>query len=380
MGTDRCLGEERGDLQLTAKNHVLVVGAGGNIGSHVVPHLARMSEVSRITLVDHDVYEPDNIQSQDILPGDVGKPKALVQARRLRRIDPRKQVDAIVDSIENIPAGRLQSDLVLTGLDSMRARLVVNERARFLGIPWIDAGVDGEGLLVRINIYAPGREQPCAECGFSDRDYEIVEQVYPCSPSTGKPPATGAPSSVGGLAASLLAIECRKVLARDNGGGAGTQILWNLATHHYYVGRRTVNPDCRLAHDDPLRDVERKPCRHETTLEQLIASHPDTPGTTLRVIGQTFVTRLTCTRCGSGRRLRRLKVALRAQPYTCIPCGGQMVATGFDTTEELEAASFSPSFRRRSLRSLGVREGDIVRVGSATQHAYHVVTADCRAE
>lgn len=68
---------------------IVVAGAGGNIGSHFTPHLARMAEVGRVTLVDRDVYEPRNGRNQDIVvPRDVGKSKAVLQAQRLKEIRP----------------------------------------------------------------------------------------------------------------------------------------------------------------------------------------------------------------------------------------------------------------------------------------------------
>ena len=64
--------------------HVVVVGAGGNIGSHLAPHLVRLPGVGRVTLVDRDRYERGNLPFQDMEAGDVGRPKAEVQAERGR--------------------------------------------------------------------------------------------------------------------------------------------------------------------------------------------------------------------------------------------------------------------------------------------------------
>ena len=72
----------------TGERSVVVVGAGGNIGSHLVPHLARMQLLDSVTLIDNDVYEASNLQTQDVTPRDVGKRKTAVQARRLKRIRP----------------------------------------------------------------------------------------------------------------------------------------------------------------------------------------------------------------------------------------------------------------------------------------------------
>lgn len=42
-----------------------------------------------------------------------------------------------------------------------------------------------------------------------------------------------------------------------------------------------------------------------------------------------------------------------------------MIASAFDITERLDAAGLSVAERRRTLRSLGVRIGDVLRVSGA---------------
>ena len=53
--------------QETGDKSVVVVGAGGAIGSHLTAHLGRTPQISRLTLIDKDVYEPGNIQTQEQL-------------------------------------------------------------------------------------------------------------------------------------------------------------------------------------------------------------------------------------------------------------------------------------------------------------------------
>jgi len=165
---------------LPDRGSVTVVGAGGNIGSHLVPHLARMRGVERVTLVDPDICVEKNLASQDITGRDVGKAKAAVQARRLRRISPVLAVKAIVEAVENVPLGLLRGSVLLACLDSRAARRSVNLAAWRLGLPWIDAGVHGDDLLARVNVYFPCPDQPCLECAWDDRDYQMLAQVYPC--------------------------------------------------------------------------------------------------------------------------------------------------------------------------------------------------------
>jgi adenylyltransferase/sulfurtransferase len=175
-----------------------------------------MSGIGRVTLIDRDTYEKKNLLSQDITPQDVGRSKAAVQARRLRRINPALRVDVIVDAVQNVPLGQLRADIILACLDSRTARQYVNQAAWRLGVLWIDSGVEGRGLLARVNVYVPGPDTPCLECAWDEQDYEALEQTYPCQGETGEPAPTNASSSLGALAASLQAIECQKLLSHKS--------------------------------------------------------------------------------------------------------------------------------------------------------------------
>ena len=104
---------------------------------------------------------------------------------------------------------------MLSCLDSKRARSYAHQFAWRLGMPFIDAGVSADGLLARVNVYLPGAETACMECGWTQDDYDAIEQTYPCQ--FGKADSkssfsTNAPSSLGALAASLQAIEVAKFL------------------------------------------------------------------------------------------------------------------------------------------------------------------------
>ena len=150
---------------MSSPRRLTVVGAGGAVGSHVVPLLARLPGVGRITLVDPDRYEARNLAGQDITPADVGHAKVEVQAQRLRARLPGAEVIALAERVEDVAPGWLRADVMLACVDSRRARQVVNERALALGMPWIDAGLGvlpGGSLLARVAVYAPGPGQRTA--------------------------------------------------------------------------------------------------------------------------------------------------------------------------------------------------------------------------
>ena len=132
----------------TQPRHLVIAGAGGNTGSHLLPHLARMPEISRLTLADPEYYESANLAVQCIDSVDVDRPKVTTQAEKLRRIRPGLgdtglQVVAMQQRIEDVPRGLLNCDLIVSCLDSKAARQHVNEIAWRLKKPWIDCGILG---------------------------------------------------------------------------------------------------------------------------------------------------------------------------------------------------------------------------------------------
>ncbi len=348
---------------------VIVVGAGGNIGSHLAPHLARMREVGRVTLIDKDFYEATNLRSQDITARDVGKSKAAVQARRLKRINPSLEVRFFADAVERVPASALRGDVILACLDSRIARQSVNQFAWRLGVPLIDAGVQADGLLARINLYVPGADAACLECAWDDSDYSLLEQTYPCQAQKIAP--TNAPSSLGAMAASLQAIECRKALAGDV-SFSDHQALIDAAHHRHYLTRFLRNPRCRFDHR--MWRIEKPALRLEHTTGDLFNLSTGRDSAYARLESKPFVKRLICG-CGRAKKLLHLECSLSAWARRCS-CGRRMMAAGFDLAEKLESHDLRPIDLRRTLGSLGLRIGDVVSIGSIGRENHYEISGD----
>jgi len=337
--------------------HVAVIGAGGNIGSHLIPHLARLPRLGGLLLVDRDVYEAGNLSGQDITLADVGKPKAEVQARRARQINPLLRVSVEAADVEGVPRGRLRSDVILSCVDSRRARQATNEGAWRLGVPWIDAGVLGDQMLARVSGYWPGDESPCLECAWSEQDYAQLEQEYPCNGGPREARPTGAPSSLGALAAALLAIECAKVLEGDTSRTVfASQVTVDAAWHKLLVTSFRRNSACRFDHR--TWRIERFPMElEEATVADLLRL-----GASVRVEGHRFVRRLTCGNCGEQREALELERAPRRVMRRCPKCGAPSAAMGFDASERLEN-TLAPEWAPLSLGRVGLKAGDIIQIG-----------------
>jgi molybdopterin/thiamine biosynthesis adenylyltransferase len=337
--------------------HVAVIGAGGNIGSHLIPHLARLPQLGSMLLVDPDVYKAANLSGQDISLADVGKPKAEVQARRARQINPPLRVLVETAGVEEVPRGRLRGDVILSCVDSRRARQAINEVAWRLGVSWLDAGVLGDQMLARVSGYWPGDQSPCLECAWSEQDYAQLEQEYPCNGGPHEARPTRAPSPLGALAAALLAIECHKVLEGDMSRAVfSRQITIDASSHRLLVTAFRRYSACRFDHR--IWSIEPWPLHvNEATAADLLRL-----GGSVRIAGHHFVRKLTCGNCGAVREVLELERAPRRATRRCPKCGAPSVAMGFDVSERLQGP-LPPELASLTLERIGLKAGDIIQAG-----------------
>jgi molybdopterin/thiamine biosynthesis adenylyltransferase len=342
-------------LNLSARPKSVTVIGAGNIGSHLLPLVARMPAVGCVTIVDHDSYEEKNLVSQSISPADVGRPKASVQAARLLAIRPQLHVTPVVDRVENVPPGALRADVLLGCLDSRRSRRIVSSLAWRLGVPLIDAGVLPDGLLARIQVYRPDPANACLECAWDDGDYRAEQEDFSCDGKLVEPAATNAPCCLGALAAAMQAIELVKILAGDwVHVAAGSEVLLDACFHRHFVTRLPRNPACRFDHRTfAVRELRRSP--DSLTLADLFATGSDV----LRVEGQRFVRQWACASCQTAKDIFGLSDRI-ADSLTCPECGQRMRAIGFQTFNQLSAADVPDGLLTAPLSTLGFRAGDFL--------------------
>jgi molybdopterin/thiamine biosynthesis adenylyltransferase len=355
-----------------ALKSLVIVGAG-NIGSFLVRLVARLPLVGRVTVIDRDSYESKNLASQDILRGDVGKPKAVVQARLLRRSNPRLSVAAIEESVENVPLGCLRADAILSCLDSRQSRLALAQAAWRLGVPLIDGGVHADGLLGRVEVYVPGPSAACSECGLSPEDYAALEQVYACT-GDAAPAPTDAPAHLGALVASLQANECAKWLAGETDTVlVSRQVVIDARWHRHFVTSLRRNPECRFDHATfAIERLDFTPA--QLSLGRVLALAPVVRAAhgelTLSVDGKTFLSEVRCPGCGDVRTTYfRLSGRLDPAEAVCSACRRRRLPAGFHTVERLSSL-LPKSQLGRSLASFGFRRGDVFTLSTRAAAAH----------
>lgn len=151
-----------GGQQALLNASVLVVGAGG-LGCPVITALASAG-IGRIGIVDKDSIEMTNLNRQYLYtPKDIGKRKAETAGKWVKRFRPDCQVDIYDTKMteENVMCLLEEYHLILSALDTVSSRLLLNAAAVKAGKPLIDGAVDGfyGTVLARLE----GRE-PCIAC------------------------------------------------------------------------------------------------------------------------------------------------------------------------------------------------------------------------
>jgi hypothetical protein len=309
----------------------------------------------------------------------VGQAKVVAQARRLAAISPSLAIDAVADDVANVPLGRLRASVIVACLDSLAARLRVNEAAWRLGVAWIDGGIDPAQSLVRVNAYLPATNHPCLECALEEGDYRALGTRHPCAGLTGEPEPTNGSASLGALAASLLALECEKVLAADwTRALAHRQVVIDTAHHRHFVTAFRRNPRCRFDHEvwrlETLTGLSAQSPLTELMARARKAARAG-ENTSVRVPGRPFAKALHCPQCGHGVDKFYLLNRL-ASGRQCERCGGELLATGFKLVERLDARRLPRAVLRRTLRQVGLRPGDVVSVPTRRGEKRFVISYD----
>jgi tRNA A37 threonylcarbamoyladenosine dehydratase len=125
--------------------HVAVVGIGG-VGSWVVEGLAR-SGVGALTLIDLDDVCITNVNRQlPALDGQIGWPKVLAVAERVRLINPACKIEAVTEFFTAATAERLLAphfDCVVDAIDGMTNKALLIAACVTRGLPCVTVGGAG---------------------------------------------------------------------------------------------------------------------------------------------------------------------------------------------------------------------------------------------
>ncbi|MGH9715748.1 MAG: ThiF family adenylyltransferase [Candidatus Acidiferrales bacterium] len=162
------IGEAGQERLLNASSVLVGCGALGTASANLLVRAG----LGRLRIIDRDFVEPSNLQRQtlfDEADAHEALPKAVAAERHLRAINSGVQVKGITGDLTPKNAAELLAgfDLILDGTDNFETRLLLNDAAISLGIPWIYAAVvGGYGVTMTIR---PG-ETACLACLLESGD------------------------------------------------------------------------------------------------------------------------------------------------------------------------------------------------------------------
>jgi Dinucleotide-utilizing enzymes involved in molybdopterin and thiamine biosynthesis family 2 len=170
--------------EMLLKTKVTVAGVGG-LGSMVSSLLARIG-FGTIHIIDRDVVSLSDLHRQILYDeGDVGVPKVYAAEKKLKQINSKVNIYSHALSVNNfnmIKGIINDSDIIIDGLDNMRARYNLNFMAVTLGKPYVFASaIENYGNLSSI---VPGKT-PCLNEFYGD----FKDRELPTCATTGVNPA-----------------------------------------------------------------------------------------------------------------------------------------------------------------------------------------------
>jgi sulfur carrier protein ThiS adenylyltransferase len=150
--------------QLISTKHVLIIGMGA-LGSGSAEALVRAG-VGKLTIVDRDYVEWSNLQRQQLYAEEDAKnriPKVIAAKNRLTAINSSVLIEAIIGdaSVTELLDWAQNVDLMIDATDNFETRMIMNDVAQKVGIPWIyGACVGSYGISYTI---IP-EKTPCLAC------------------------------------------------------------------------------------------------------------------------------------------------------------------------------------------------------------------------
>jgi molybdopterin/thiamine biosynthesis adenylyltransferase len=221
------------------RSSVVLAGCGA-LGT-VVANLLVRAGVGRLRIIDRDFVEPSNLQRQSLFEESDAReslPKAVAAERHLRAINSDVRVEGIVADLTPANAPELLAGfpLILDGTDNFETRLLLNDAAISLGIPWIYAAAVGSyGVTMAVD---PG-QSACLACLLEGPGKSAaLDAEATCDTS-------GILNAAVGVIASLQAGEAIKFLCGKLEALHGRLVSCDVWSGRFQSIRVARNPECR---------------------------------------------------------------------------------------------------------------------------------------
>ena len=230
------------------RSRVVLVGCGA-LGT-VAANLLVRAGVGRLRIIDRDFVESSNLQRQTLFEesdAHEALPKAAAAERRLRAINSDVQVEGIISDVTPSNAQELLDDfhIILDGTDNYETRLLLNDAAVSLAVPWIYAAAVGSyGVTMTMRPASTA----CLACVLEAVPEGSGQSAALASEATCD--TAGILNAAAGVVASIEAAEAIKLLAADPdkrvSAEAARLVSCDVWTGRFQSIRVARNPNCRV--------------------------------------------------------------------------------------------------------------------------------------
>lgn len=221
--------------QEALKGAAVLISRVGGLGGVVAYQLAAAG-VGKLVLAHAGNVKPSDLNRQILMTHDwLGKPRVESAERRLRALNPRIEIVAVPENVNEQNVARLveQVDLIVDCAPLFRERYLMNEQAVAQGKPLVECAMyDLEASLTTI---VPGRT-PCVRCLHPEDPPEWRREF----------PVFGA---VSGMVGCLGAMEAIKMLAGFGEPLLGQMVICDLRRMKFRKLALARNPHCPVCGD-----------------------------------------------------------------------------------------------------------------------------------
>ena len=185
------LGPDSDEILSQARIGILGLGGGG---SHVVQQLAHVG-IGHFVIADSDVITSTNLNR--LVGGtqksvELSTSKVEIAQRLIKAINPAARVSGHVANWQEVSEELRSCDIIVGGLDSVRAKDEADSFCRRFMIPYIDMGMDvfetsPGNFLISGQVVLTGPGQPCLRCLGIVTEEGLAEEARRYGAAGGRP-------------------------------------------------------------------------------------------------------------------------------------------------------------------------------------------------
>jgi sulfur carrier protein ThiS adenylyltransferase len=340
---------------------VLIVGMGA-LGQNTALDLA-LSGVRELRLVDADRFEAHNRTRSPLYPVGAGEgvPKApsTAAALRDRMTHPHGVVrwaDAWIEDLGAAAFGDVA--VVVSCVDSMRARAHLSHQARRLRLPLVEGGFGGPD--VTLGVY-PAADDDAVACWLCGR--EALGETVSCRTAAVAAERAQLVPAIQSAAATLGGLQAEAVVEVLHGRAGDPRRVWlNIRSGEAVAAGLLVDPACAGTHHALPRPVQACVGVDGTVADLLDAVADRLDGLPTLDLLHGYLPTAPCARCE-----RTMTVAAPSHRYErapfCIGCGGRWPADAAASwSNKVPSITAGDPLAHAACGDVGLAPGDVVRV------------------